>query len=206
MSSLEPWPYSYPAHLHWEQTEPGEFLWDDVTTYTRCRESTKKGGPAEQHGIWKEHSSGKGGLMLALKGQTCWMYRFFFFVFPWTIAFQSWKGYFCVHMWSTGMAAELHMGLPTWRDFLYLFWLRENEDFAHIFWVSSSVAVTSQLNICCNSIKINNALFDRKTSLSMVSSMLQLESVGKGKIFWSRTSPQYATQCNGSYYDVPNLS
>lgn len=69
MSSLELWLYSYPAHLHWEQTEPWEFLWDDVTTYACCRESIKKGGPAEQHGICKEHSSGRGGLMLALKDQ-----------------------------------------------------------------------------------------------------------------------------------------
>lgn len=121
MSSLEPWLYSYPVHLHWEQTEPGEFLWDDVTTHACCRKSIKKGGPAKQHGICKEHSSGQGGLTIALKGRNCWMCRLLFFIFPWTIAFQSWKCYSCVHRWSTGMAAELPMGL-------YWFWTREKED------------------------------------------------------------------------------
>lgn len=89
MSSLELWLYSYPAHLHWEQTEPGEFLWGDVTTYACCRESIKKAGPAEQHGICKEHSSGKGGLTLALKGQNWWICRFFSLPFLGQLHFRA---------------------------------------------------------------------------------------------------------------------
>lgn len=76
---------------------------------------------------------------------------------------------------------------------------------AHVFWVSSSVTITLLLNICFNSIKMNNALFDKKTGSASVHSMLQVESVGKGRIFWSWTSLQYSMQYNGSY-DVPNLS
>lgn len=63
--------------------------------------------------------SGKVSLMLALGGQNCWLQRFFFSAFSWTVAYQSWDCFFCAHTQSTGTAAEKHMELQTWKNFLF---------------------------------------------------------------------------------------
>lgn len=150
--------------------------------------------------------SGKGSLLLALEGQSCWMCRFFFFAFPWTAAFQSWNCYFFVHMESTGPAAEVHTGLQTWEDFALILNKRRGT-LAHVLWAFSSVIITLLRNIWCNSIKINDSLFDEKSSSVTVRCIAcsRLSLWEKEKVFWNRTSLQYPIWYTGTL-DVRNLS
>lgn len=153
--------------------------------------------------------SGKGSLLLALEGQNCWMCRFFFFAFPWTAAFQSWNCYFCVHMESTGPAAEVHTGLQTGEDFVSILNKRWGT-LAHVLWAFSSVIsviITLLRNIWCNSIKINDTLFDEKSSSVTVRNIAcsRLSLWEKEKVFWNRTSLQYPIPYIGTL-DVRNLS
>lgn len=164
MNSLEPWLYSYPAHLHWEQTEPGEFLWGDVTTYACCRESIGKGGPAEQHRVCKEHSSGKDGLTLALKGQNCWMCRLFSLPFLGQWHFRIGSVLSVYRSGVLGWQQNYTHGAPSMKGLSVLVLNKRKGRLAHVFWVSSSVTITLLLSICCNSIKVKNVLFDKKTS------------------------------------------
>lgn len=55
-------------------------------------------------------------------------------------------------------------GAPNMKGLSVLVLDKRKGRFAHIFWVSSGFIITLLLSICGNSIKINNALFDKKTS------------------------------------------
>lgn len=128
--------------------------------------------------------SGKVSLMLALGGQNCWLQRFFFSAFSWTVAYQSWDCFFCAHTQYWNSSRKTH-GASNMKELSIFYSETETRRTSHVF---PNVIGTLLMNIWCNSTKMNDALFAENFSLfSTGYGMCQTACERKWKISWSKT-------------------